>query len=687
MRWIADIHLANPQNGMLYALIVIRLPLSVLQCSAHQFFVGGFGLSNKPIAMHYRPDIDGIRAIAVLAVLFFHAGVPFAGGGYVGVDVFFVLSGYLITKTLLDDQSIIRFYQRRARRILPALFAVAAFALLTGVILFFPSDLVALCKSIMATMAFTSNIWFWRQSDYFAVATELWPLLHTWSLGVEEQFYIAFPLILFSIRRLSRYSQATIFVVFAAISFFASIYGMAHLKGTLVFYMAPTRAWELLVGSVLATGVIPSIRQHAIRLAMAIIGLAAVIGPMCLYSRATEFPGVFALPPVLGTAVLLWTGGERTLVGRLLSIPPLVFVGLISYSLYLWHWPLLAFGRYISVVPLSTGAKAGLLIASFAIASLSWRFIERPFRSPKMKNSAIWYFSGSGIVMLLLAAGIVILAHGFPGRFPAALTKLNADSGTTWRCPISTFVNFGAFYACPINLPSRNVDDADVVLWGDSHAQMYAPALQIALGKRTGLLVNANGCAPVMGDAATPSCGAIQRGNFALITRLPAKTVILAQNWPQYRDEAGVRLGRQPLPSERYQDGIRRLRMLVSALRKANKTVLLVAPIALPGYDPGSVIPREIAFGVSPRQPEFVDRQAYLVEYANVFRAMYELTDHLNVRVIHVEDGLCDKQRCWFVKDGHAIFADHGHITTKISQNLSEIFQYSIDGRDIHGHN
>ena len=629
--------------------------------------------------MRYRPDIDGLRAVAVLSVVLFHAGVPGLTGGYVGVDIFFVISGYLITTILLQDQSIIRFYQRRARRILPALFAVLAVVLLLGTALMLPHDLTAMAKSAAATIAFLSNVWFWRQSDYFAIATELWPLLHTWSLGVEEQFYIVFPIVVRIARRLPRPWLAALFALLALLSFAMSVYGIQHVKTTLVFYLSPTRAWELLVGSILATGVLPSLRGRGLRSLLALAGLVAVVLPVFLYGRDTEFPGTMALPPVLGAAALIWAGtGGPTLVSPLLSARPMIFVGLISYSLYLWHWPVLAFARYVSVDPLPPLWIAGAIGAAFAAAVLSWRYVERPFRRHSLPDRTVWLFSLGGILLLGGASLAIIAAKGLPGRFPPALVALNEDSGTTWRCPVTRFVRFGDFYACRLNLPSGDPRDADVVLWGDSHAQMYAPALMTALGTRRGLLVNANGCAPVLGDAITPECGSVQRGNYALIRALPAGTVILAQNWPQYRDEAGARLGRDPLPAERYQDGIRRLREVVAGLRAAGKQVLLIGPIAIPGYDVASIAPRELRFHGRLRQPTSMTRQDYRAEYANVIDAEEQLARDPGVRLIRIDDAVCDAARCGFIRDGHAVFADYSHFTTPAAERLAPVFAEAL---------
>ncbi len=629
-------------------------------------------------AISYRGDIDGLRAIAVVAVLLFHAQLGAFTGGFVGVDVFFVISGFLITTILLDDSSIVSFYQRRARRILPALFALVAAVLAAGLWIMLPHDLVSLANSATAALLFGSNIWFWRQAGYFATETELWPLLHTWSLGVEEQFYIVFPVIVRLCRRLPRRWLALLFAALAIASFAACVFSMGHLKGVLAFYLAPTRAWELLIGSILATGAIPRIGSPPARSVVAAIGLCAIVAPIFAYTPATPFPGWGAVPPVLGSALVIWAGqGGPHALGTALGIRPMRFVGLVSYSLYLWHWPVLAFARYVAVRPLSSVEAAAALAAAFVLAILSWRFVERPARRG-FGDTAVWGLSLAGIVALAGAGMAIVGGKGYPARFPAAIVALNEQEGEDWRCPVTTLLPFGGFYACPIGLPSRDPADADVVLWGDSHAQMYGPALAAALGKRRGLLVDANGCAPVLSDAADPGCGAIQRGNYAQIVTLPARTVILAQNWPQYRDEAGARLGRTPRPDERYRDAIRRLRALVAGLRANGKAVVIVGPIALPGYNLASVAARDLAFNGGIRTPTGVTRDAYLAEYANVLAALDELAKQPRVSVVRVDRASCDRARCAFVQDGRAVFADHGHVTERYAARLAPLFARAL---------
>lgn len=632
-------------------------------------------MTGEHIRMSYRGDIDGLRALAVLAVLLFHAQISGFGGGFVGVDVFFVISGFLITKILIDNPSIVSFYERRARRILPALFALLVAAMALAGWMMLPHDLVALAKSAIAALLFSSNVWFWRQAGYFATETELWPLLHTWSLGVEEQFYIVFPLIVRLVRCWPKHWLAVIFALLAAASFATCVIAMSYYaKPVVAFYLAPTRAWELLIGSILATDAIPSIARPALRNLLAASGLAAIVSAVLFYTPATPFPGVGALLPVFGSAMVIWAGqGGESAIGSALGSRPLRFIGLVSYSLYLWHWPILAFARYVAVRPLTTAETAFALAASLIVATFSWRYIERPARHGP-SDQAVLFVSFVSIVVLVGVGALVVHGHGYPRRFPATIVALNEQEGEDWRCPVTTMMPLGNFYACPIALPSRRATDAQVVLWGDSHAQMYGPALRAALGKRGALLINANGCAPVLGDAANPLCSTIQRSNYLQIVKLPAQTVVLAQNWPQYRDEASVRLRRTPRPEERYQDAIRRLIVLVNGLHAAGKRVVIVGPLALPGYNLASVAARDLAFHGRIKTRTGVTRAAYLAEYSNVLNAMEAMARQPGVSLVRVDEIACDIENCPFIQNGRAVFADHGHLTAQYAEGLTPLF-------------
>jgi peptidoglycan/LPS O-acetylase OafA/YrhL len=344
--------------------------------------------SGRSRAPAYRPDIDGLRALAVIAVILFHSRIPGFGGGYVGVDVFFVISGYLITQLLevSREESTRRtlgaFYLRRMRRILPALLATCLVTAIVAVTLFSPDELINVGKYLAATPVLLSNVATWTErSGYFEPDIQQLPLTHLWSISVEEHFYLIYPILLVAISRYRLpYRRLTLLVV-AAASLALCVWASHH-KPAANYFFAPTRAWELLLGATLAIGRTPRIGHRFATEGLAVASLLGIAIVVHLYTEETPYPGTAAMLPCLATAALLATGSSPrpALVNRMLSWPPLVFVGLISYSLYLWHQPLLVFVNYYRVAPLTPAATAVPLVATLLLAAASWRFIERPVR-------------------------------------------------------------------------------------------------------------------------------------------------------------------------------------------------------------------------------------------------------------------------------------------------------------------
>src|SRR5882724_53425 len=337
----------------------------------------------------YRPEIDGLRAVAVLSVVLYHAGFG-CSGGYIGVDVFFVVSGFLITSLIWSDLekgrfTFANFWERRARRIVPALVVVTLVTLVIGAVLLLPADLKNLGRASASQAVFTANIHYWLDSGYFAGESAEKPLLHTWSLAVEEQFYLIVPFIMWLTYRTKvlrgRAAVISILLTGFIISLALSIYGIHDFRfPSATFYLLPTRAWELLTGAIVAfLPALPGLLGRRVtRELLSLSGLALILYPVLFYTAETPFPGLAALPPCLGTALLILANGRidskaPTVIGRILSIRAVVFIGLISYSLYLWHWPLLAFSRYRAYAPLTVGNRIAIVAVGFALAVLSWK--------------------------------------------------------------------------------------------------------------------------------------------------------------------------------------------------------------------------------------------------------------------------------------------------------------------------
>jgi peptidoglycan/LPS O-acetylase OafA/YrhL len=434
--------------------------------------------------MQYRSEIDGLRAIAILPVVLFHAGIARFSGGFVGVDVFFVLSGYLITGILIRSAedgtfSILDFYERRARRILPALFAVmlvcTPFAWRWMEII----DFRNFGESLTAVSLFASNVLFWLESDYFGGAAEQKPLLHTWSLAVEEQYYIVFPILLILIWRTRRGALPYALGLLALISLGVAEWSWRHAPMA-NFYLFPSRAWEILIGSLCAWAQWRGgARRHG---GLAWLGIAMILAAVFVFDETTPFPSLLALLPVLGTALVVRYATEGTGVARMLSLRVIVGIGLISYSTYLVHQPLLAFTRIISLSEPSTALMAGMAALSFPLGWLSWRFIERPFR--RRGPGAIWpgrRFLIASAIGLACFVALGAAVHLKPQAIsPLVITDTLIDKAkarsASWRA-LLTNPDLAEELS---RFPDRAEGGAiNVLVTGDSHSKDMLNALEL----------------------------------------------------------------------------------------------------------------------------------------------------------------------------------------------------------------
>lgn len=383
---------------------------------------------------NYRPEIDGLRALAVIPVILFHAGFTAFNGGYVGVDVFFVISGFLITRIILNEINentftFMDFYERRARRIMPALFSVMFFSFIAAWFTLNSSMMKSFCQSILYVLAFISNIFFCNQgNDYFAGNSELMPLLHTWSLAVEEQFYIFFPIFLIVMIRFKKSLLFASLCIITAVSLIASEWGINN-KPVFTFYMLPTRMWELTIGSLIAylslkdKNVLSKITQSLVACqALSLLGLILILSSIFTFSKETPFPGLTALPSTVGTALIIISANSKTLVGKLLSLKPFVFIGLLSYSAYLWHQPILAYARILSYEEIKAPTTLSLIALTFVLSYLTWKYIETPFRNKKrFTRTQIFTLTGLCSVIFFVAGGLGHYKEGFKTRY--AVTK------------------------------------------------------------------------------------------------------------------------------------------------------------------------------------------------------------------------------------------------------------------------
>lgn len=509
--------------------------------------------------MRYRADIDGLRAIAVLPVVFFHAGIAGFTGGFVGVDVFFVISGYLITGIIQDELnqgrfSLGGFYERRFRRIIPALGFVMLLTTIAAWLLFLPAFLEDYGKSLVAVGTFTSNIYFWKYSGYFESSALLRPLLHTWSLAVEEQFYIVMPLAMLLLTWLHRKWRLALFIATALISLGLSIYATS-VAPTANFFLLPTRSWELLIGSILAIAKCEARVRPFGNSVIGIGGILLIAAPVYFYSETTSFPGLTALAPCLGAALVIYSGGARgSVAARLLSVRALVFIGRISYSLYLIHWPVTVFARYLTLREPGFMDAIAIVTVSGALAIFSWHFVEGPFRSDIFRGYRYVTILGSLSAMAAFACiGYNIVANlGFPDRFPDFRNGVQArsegssplvlpngsviESTQSWRNGTCFFEDDRSFETWR---PERCLLTADggekTLLWGDSFAAHYAPGIiaNASSIEETIYQYTQAGCPPVFlyYSYARPGCHDFNKNVLEIIRQLRVTQVVLSGRW------------------------------------------------------------------------------------------------------------------------------------------------------------
>jgi peptidoglycan/LPS O-acetylase OafA/YrhL len=645
-------------------------------------------VTGRPAQFTYRADIDGLRALAVVAVVLYHFKLGPFGGGFVGVDVFFVISGYLITSIIqnrIDEHrfTFAWFYERRVRRLFPALAAVLAVTLAAGAWLLLPTDLALLGKSTTSTLLFISNVFFWRTSDYFNSDSELNPLLHMWSLSVEEQFYIGLPLLLLAVHRFAPHRLVTVLLLSAGASFAACVLA-TYLSPSAAFYLSPFRGWELLVGALLAVAPLPPIQRPRWRQIMAGVGLALVVGSLLWIKPGPEFPGWRALAPVLGTAALIVSGDHGgSLVHRALRLRPVVYIGLISYSLYLWHWPLLVYARYRNELAPLEDLRWPLLAATVMVAALSYRFVELPFRRPQGAPATRTLFrdAAKAIVAMCTIAIATALGNGLPLRFPSAVVALDEERDPTIP-----------FRACDQQRPLQ-LDDGhcrlgaggvapSILVWGDSHALSWAPAFDQVL-KRNGLaarlMVNL-GCPPLIGinDPGNAGCRGFNDDVLAFLRRERGyQLVVLIASWTSYSTSS-----EEPSLSDR--DGrtgneavfAPALRDTVRQLKGAERKVWIIGPT--PGAP--SAAPLRLAMarmrGEPPPPPK--SRRTFIEEAAAFDAVAAALDREPGVVFTDPVPWFCDLKNCAFVAGGVPLYRDGGHLNRHGQRYIQPFLEASL---------
>lgn len=609
---------------------------------------------------------------------------PFSGG-YVGVDVFFVISGYLITQFIARDAehgrfSFAEFYERRVRRLFPALFAVFAAVALAGGWLLVPADLENLGRSLVAATLFVSNVLFFLDAGYFALPAESRPLLHTWSLAVEEQFYIFYPVFLVLLYRFAPHMLRRTIVVLALVSFTAGVVVVAH-HPEAAFYLAPFRAWELLVGAALALGCVPPLRGRAARELAAGAGLLMVVFATVAYSGSTVFPGIAALLPCLGTALVIHAGTAGDgVTTRLLRTRALVALGLISYSLYLWHWPLLVFTRYFLVREPTAVETAAMLAASIVVAALSWRFVERPFRRRRSDMHPRRVLATAAPVMVAaVALGVVAqAANGFPGRLSPQTLAYATAQGRDEACFPVRRDRLRPDRLCAFGTGGRH----RVLLWGDSHAAALLSALRAAADGHDvrGWLVGQSACPPLLGVTRPKrpghACVPFNDAVLAFIERYDVDTAVLVARWSinvAGRPEAEMRGGaREVRIADEHSNRLslaqnvavfrRGLERTLTALERLGVRVWVVEQVPYVGLDVPAALARLAA---TERSVDAIapTRDAHREHQALARKVFDELGGRYVFERIDPAATLCPSDHCLVAHQGRSLYADDDHLS------------------------
>jgi peptidoglycan/LPS O-acetylase OafA/YrhL len=647
------------------------------------------------VATSYRPEIDGLRALAVVPVILFHAGVTWFSGGFVGVDVFFVISGYLITTIIVNELNagsffIAAFYERRARRILPALCVVIASCVAGALFLLPPADFVDFSKSIAAVAAFGSNIYFKNSGSYFQAASETRPLLHTWSLGVEEQFYLFFPWLLIFLWKWQRSLVLPVLFGGALSSLVLGHWGAINRPGG-AFYLLPTRSWELLVGALAAIWMLESDLAKRIRAcdrlceALAASGLAMITLSIAVFDAGTLTPGLPLLAPTLGTALVLVCGSQSTAVGRVLSLRPIVGIGLLSYSAYLWHQPLLSYVRWSTVREPSSWQLSVAAISSFAFAYVSWRFVELPYRDKRrVRTRHVWIGALALSAVMFTIGGMGVALDGLPQRFGFSdrLSASLAVKVSPTNCADGEGIERREDWLCSVGPEKAKIE---FLFIGDSHAMALREAVDSAARKAgiRGVFSAMSACPPIASvyrqgrGGEVTNCHDLNERFISYARDSKVQLVILASRWSAYTDGGYLGTSLRPLSREMGSKASRDSSRIAFAwglretvrLLGAGKARVLIIP-QVPEQHIG--IPFKLYAGMRNKLPgiksaEIAKHSAALSEHIKLqefTRTQFRhLVDSGYVKTLSLDGFFCERDRCLVGDTLESWYRDSHHLS------------------------
>jgi peptidoglycan/LPS O-acetylase OafA/YrhL len=639
--------------------------------------------------MKYRKELDGLRALALIPIMFLHAGFSTFSGGFVGVDVFFVLSGYLITSIMLGDLqrgtfSIARFYERRARRILPALFVVL---LICSALVWFwllPAEIEQYSKSLLATLFFVSNVFFWKTTGYFDVSTELNLLIHTWSLAIEEQFYMLFPLLLWVLWKWGQRWIIPILSIIALMSLALAQYSSTR-YASFDFYLLPTRTWELISGALLALYIFYRSKQVTVassdqtkstwiqELASA-AGLGLIAYAQLTFHAKMPFPGVYALIPIIGATLIIFFGHQNTWVGKLLSTKIIAGIGLISYSAYLWHQPLFAFARLRSLQEPSHGVFVLLILATFVLAMLTWALVEQPFRHRPTESQ--WLSNRKTIAISIIAFAVLLISalwgiarpkdHKDNQHFQALMARINGNEGLG-PCGM----DFDTNLQCKTK--SARESAPEILVWGDSFAMHLVDGVIASNSEVKLIQATLTSCAPIIGltrisgDMDPQQCFAFNDKVMRYIREhRNIRYVVISSPFHEMNEAPSVLQNGKAVDTDRSAIAAKHLKETLSAIEKAGATPILISPPPQSEGNHGLCLVNASLKKIDLEQCDFP-----LVKLGYP-ESVHQGLQQSGAKVISLVDFMCDQAKCKSSKDGVFLYRDPWHLSIEGSQYVGK---------------
>jgi len=649
--------------------------------------------------MKYRKEIDGLRALAVLPVILFHAGFTTFSGGFVGVDIFFVISGYLITTIIVDEMdkgsfSLLNFYERRARRILPALFFVMLCTLPFAWFWMLPQDLKSFSQSLVAVPLFASNVLFWLTSGYFETASELKPLLHTWSLAVEEQYYVLFPLFLMLAWKLGKKWIISLLIIVAIVSVSAAQYGSTN-HPSFTFYLLPTRAFEILIGALISLYInhkqsIISVSQ-SVSQSVSLAGLALVLYAIFAFDKNTPSPSLFTLIPTVGAGLILVFANNKNIVGKLLGSKLFVGIGLISYSAYLWHQPLLAFARLRSIDELTSPILIALCLSSLALGYLSWKFIENPFRNKTRIKLRTLVLTTSTLAFVFILLGLAgHFGKGFSGRIDEKITAISNIPKYYESIREDDICFNSTLKSKLLNCVKGNTNiPPDVMLLGDSHAASLTLELanRFKLINKSFLNETKSGCLPIREIRQWPDNECAEFINSALneAQQRNIKTIIIVARWAYYITDDGFNNGEGGVESRGLSPNsvtdidktksieIRKKAILfkikenIQSLISQGFNIILVYPIPQNGWTPSDRLAKILFFN-STQQNLSTSHSKFITDTKEIYETLDDVGKSTNLHRVFPENIFCNtklKNRCFTSISDTIFYYDDDHLSNE----------------------